>query len=260
MVAVPGGTTAPPRDHRNTSVSDFSSSEYWSARFSHETSFEWLLPSGRIIPFIIDHLAPALSTRPQFRGLHIGCGTSDLGRTVQKALQERNAGEKVEIVDADYVAGSISTPGVLPLDCLDGSDLRQKSPEEGWDMILDKSTADAISCGPPISRTDDNVLVAGVAEEIESAASGKDEEPLDVLLRNMNNVTRIGALWISISYSSTRFQMAHLRDLGWEVEERRFLASTSMPEGRRVRDDKTGEERVVWEPETGVWGWVLKRV
>jgi hypothetical protein len=189
---------------------------------------------------------------------------------LKDALKQR-VGDKVDIqvIDSDYVSESItlSTPRpILNLDALDLSDLRNKS-EGGWDLIIDKSTADAISCGPLID----------------------DIEPINVLCNNMAEVTKKGTRWISISYSPTRFSFLDFtsggngdgagirgearsnvgkvggeeggdgRGGGWKVLERRFLASTSLPEGRRWKDE-IGVERVVFEPETGVWGWVLERV
>lgn len=234
-------------------VSDFSSAEYWWTRFRTETTFEWLIPSSKVIPLVLDHIGSTsrstTGNRGSPKGLHIGCGTSSLGRDVEQALREdEEMGSDVEVVDADYVADSIrSDPGsntvnrILSLDCLYIDDLRIKSPEGGWDFILDKSTADAISCGPLISRSPDLV-----------------SEPLEILLRNLGSVTKQSGVWISISYSPTRFHVPYLAESGWEVVEKRFLASTSLPEGRRVSDGKGGE-RVVWEPETGVWGWVLRR-
>ena len=181
---------------------------------------------------------------------------------MEEALKQRVGDKVVQVVDSDYVAESItlSTPRpILNLNALDISDLRKNS-EGGWDLIIDKSTADAISCGPLIG----------------------DTEPINVLCNNMADVTKKGTRWISISYSPTRFSFlstisggngngAGIKDEtrikeeegggggGLKVLEKKFLASTSLPEGRRWKDE-SGVERVVFEPETGVWGWVLERV
>lgn len=237
------------RAGRPTTVSDFSSAEYWASRFTTETSFEWLLPSSPIIAFIIENFQPDLESRKAIKCLHIGCGTSDLGKELEDALKEKlrsmvsNVEVDVQVIDSDYVAESIQPSAnpsleprqILPLDGLNLSDLMHKSPEPGWDLIIDKSTADAISCGPLIDSI----------------------EPLQILLHNLAQVTKKGTRWISISYSATRFSHLEQGD-GWKVIEKRFLASTSLPEGRRWKD-ASGVERVVFEPETGVWGWVLER-
>ena len=261
-----------------TTVSDFSSAQYWATRFTTETSFEWLLPSSKIIAFILENFRP--TTKNIVKCLHLGCGTSSLGLELEEAFKQamttdgNDRNGDVQVVDTDYVAESISSitqlRPIIPLNALDLSDLIRNS-EDGWDLIIDKSTADAISCGPLIA----------------------DIEPINVLCWNLAKVTKKGMRWISISYSSTRFTFLDAimergfhatkdRDVGegveddgdeskggdagtggeeggWKVVERRFLASTSLPDGRRWRDE-SGVERVVFEPETGVWGWVLERV
>jgi hypothetical protein len=238
------------RPKRPTTVSDFSSAEYWASRFTTETSFEWLLPSDQIIAFVLENFHPNLEPGQPITCLHIGCGTSDLGKRLEEAIKELHTPSTIDgqvdiqVIDSDYVAESIipfdshaESRQILPLDCLNLPDLMKDSPEQGWDLIIDKSTADAISCGPLIDSL----------------------EPLQVLLHNMAQVTRKGTRWISISYSATRF--SHLEEEGeggWKVVEKRFLASTSLPDGRRWRD-KSGVERVVFEPETGIWGWILER-
>jgi hypothetical protein len=251
---------------QRTTVSDFSSAEYWSTRFVTETSFEWLLPSDKIISFILQNFHPNPESK-MMKCLHLGCGTSTLGLELEHAVKQRVGDEvDIQVVDSDYVAESINLPNsrhILNLDALDLSDLRNKS-EGGWDLIIDKSTADAISCGPLID----------------------DIEPINVLCNNMAEVTKKGTRWISISYSPTRFSFLSTTSGGtmnqgrirdevssrgegrgkgeggggrWKVLEKRFLASTSLPEGRRWKD-ASGVERVVFEPETGVWGWVLERI
>lgn len=199
---------------------------------------------------MIENIQLDLESRKAIRCLHIGCGTSDLGKELEDALKEKlcsiecDVEVDVQVIDSDYVAESIQLSSnsslesrqILPLDCLNLSDLIHQSPELGWDLIIDKSTADAISCGPLIDSI----------------------EPLQILLRNLAKVTKKGTRWISISYSATRFSHLEQGD-GWKVIEKSFLTSTSLPEGRRWKD-ASGVERVVFEPETGVWGWVLERI
>jgi hypothetical protein len=303
-------------------VSDFSSPTYWSNRFSTEKSFEWLIPSHLVVPLALDHITVHETRKDAheleedggggggegklggktLRGLHLGCGTSDLGAVIQAALQNVCEEEDVEmdirVIDSDYVADTITRDDgsglgsgsgskgkgegagtILALDCLDLDDLVTKSrimlgEGRGWDFIIDKSTSDAISCGP---------LIPLPLSEFSARASANDHididtdlEPLEVLLANMAKVTRKGGKWISISYSEKRYACLTTcskpgsfvsqglgggegEGYGWRVLDKRFLASTSLPEGRRWRD-KQGVERVVYEPETGVWGWVLERI
>lgn len=67
---------------------------------------------------------------------------------------------------------------------------------------------------------------------------------------------------MSVSYSPIRYDF--LSDIGnddsygWKVVRKEMVAMTSIPEGRRVQDGD--QERIVYEPETGVWMYVLERV
>jgi hypothetical protein len=291
-------------------VSDFSSPTYWSNRFSTEKSFEWLIPSHLVVPLVLDHITVPDTREDEhepeedghvggtlgpktLRGLHLGCGTSDLGGVIEAALgdQLKGQGVDVKVIDSDYVADTISRDGpgagskstekggetILPLDCLDLDDLVTKSrivlgEGRGWYFIIYKSTSDAISCGPliPLPLSESSAR-AGANDYIDIDT---DVEPLEVLLENMAKVTKKGGRWISVSYSEKRYAclisnpgtlvphesgVGEGEGYGWKVLEKRFLASTSLPEGRRWRDEQ-GVERVVYEPEPGVWGWVLERI
>lgn len=264
---------------------DFSSSEYWSNRFATEihNPFEWLANSELVIPSIIDSIRSVISSRPEARHrsplsvLHFGCGTSSLGDDVLKALKTcKDIDTHIELVNSDYVAQSLKPPeDVMPrestpiinLNVLSPLELLLASPQSGWDLLIDKSTADAISCGPdlPPSTIPNNVPGRALIPAIEKLA--------DCLA----DVTRKGGRWVCISYSSARFPFLDSNlssreretlEVGksvvqvlqkWKLLERKLVATTYIPGGRQVRD-RNGVERVVYEPETGVWVYVLERI
>ncbi|TYJ51580.1 hypothetical protein B9479_007839 [Cryptococcus floricola] len=150
-----------------------------------------------------------------------------------------------------------------------------------WDMVLDKSTIDAISTGPllPPSSTPSQSLSGTVGEGEE----GLPADPAERTLLNVGRVVRKGGRWVSVSYSSTRYDFLPFspspspssspatssaptslpkpndkEKYGWRVIRKEIVAMTSLPEGRLVRDGRG--ERVVYEPETGIWVYVLERV
>ena len=128
------------------------------------------------------------------------------------------------------------------MDILDMTALTKHSPEGGWDLLIDKSTADAISCGPDI----------------------KGRPPIETLCRNLAEATRNGGRWICVSYSENRFDHLQSKDRDlkegegatWKLRAR-FPLSVSQTE-RVVKDGDV--ERVVHEPETSVWGYHLERI
>lgn len=283
-------------------VSDFSSPEYWSNRFMNEKSFEWLANSPALGPIILELIKDLIQTRDApLNILHFGCGTSSLGPDLVRLLREQEISARV--VDADYVAEFIppnprisadnKRNGVplINLDVLDSDQLAATVPDGGWDLLLDKSTADAISCGPSMPWRSAEGEEAEI-EEIRTGNSAKDAvdtsenddegdeelfEPIHILCDTLASVTRLGGKWFCISYSSTRFD--HLKSPShpshsapnnqisptssgspiWRLISAQPIdgAFTGKPS---TVSDEAGGKRVVYAPETNVWGYILERI
>lgn len=119
------------------------------------------------------------------------------------------------------------------VDLLDPLELQQvldtTSSTSPWSLIIEKSTSDALSCGP---------LLEGI-------------EPLTVLARNLGRISPEGGTWLALSYSSDRFPKENLEGY-WVVEK---VVKVSARSGR---EGKAGEEKVgVPVVEHGIY--VLKR-
>lgn len=167
---------------------DFDKQSYWRDRFTSEKSFEWLLPSADFFRIVEPQLR---SLRPEARILHIGIGTSDL----QNHFRARGYSN---VLNIDYE----------PLAVDRGRELEQQSfgdvkmrygvhdatqldigKREKFDLVIDKSTVDAVSCG------------------------GKD--PLRRMVAGVRDCLAPGGIWVSLSYSESRFD---LNDLPFDVE------------------------------------------
>ncbi|UNI20436.1 hypothetical protein JDV02_006524 [Purpureocillium takamizusanense] len=174
---------------------DFGNQSYWRERFTHETQFEWLLPSADFMAMLqphLDRLDPSSA-----RILHLGSGTSDL------ATHLRGRGF-LDVLNVDYE----------PLAAERGRDLERRAfgdvrmryavadatqlgsgsdgvdPRARFDLVVDKSTVDAVSC-----------------------AGG---EALARMARGVRQRLADGAAWISLSYSSRRFD--DVEHLPFDVE------------------------------------------
>lgn len=225
---------------------DYSSQQYWRTRLLGEDreGFEWLISAESIIPLVASllrgrHPHPA-------RLLHFGCGSSALG-----AHMQRHFGERVNVYDADYAISGTERkflssqevrgeqrPRVLHFDALVLRDLIDCAPAGGWDVLVDKSTADAIACGEPLVMSSDDGSVSPA------------REPIEVLCENLHHVTSANAAWLCISYSSSRFDFlsgAEQRH-GWRVESKAPIGLV-----------KSEETALVHRPETGTWAWILRR-
>lgn len=221
---------------------------------------------------------------PKVTILHVGCGSSTLGIQLQAYLDgqpqspSHAGGRRVyQVYDADYVKPPASIMSAeeerkVPFKLVDllstesllsnlphqegpiPSDDTAKAIEEvqKWDFILDKSTCDAISTGPQLSPPP---FSAGQIEQTPA-------DPVERMVFNLSKVVKKGGKWVSVSYSPIRYDF--LSDIGnddsygWKVVRKEMVAMTSIPEGRQVQDGD--QERIVYEPETGVWMYVLERV
>ncbi|WVO14293.1 hypothetical protein L204_101925 [Cryptococcus depauperatus] len=268
---------------------DFWSPTYWTNRFSTEDHFEWLVQTEYLIS-LVEEMFCSKAKEGKANILHLGCGSSTLGTQLQARLDTILCGRRSQVVDADYVdppafVASAEEEAKVPfmkVNVLSLESLVSIPPmsqylsdgvfENGWDFVLDKSTCDAISTSPNLSLSfDGNQLLPS--------------DPVERMVYNLSKVTKKNARWVSVSYSPTRYDFLPFfsgpssekpesveihngpsRDIphrrasvfGWRVLEKRLIAMTSVPEGRRIRDG--AQERIVYEPETGVWMYVLERI
>lgn len=165
---------------------------------------------------------------------------------------QRQFGKLVHVYDADYAiretgrkfldhrsdSGDLG-PQVLHFDALSLHALLECTPPGGWDILVDKSTADAIACGEPLIATPHD------------GPGHTTREPLEVLCENLRQATSADATWLCVSYSTSRFDFltgAEERH-GWRVQSK-----------TPVRLAGSEGEDVVHRPETGTWAWTLQRV
>ncbi|WWC70535.1 uncharacterized protein I206_104486 [Kwoniella pini CBS 10737] len=275
-------------------VTDFSSAEYWSNRFETEKSFEWLISNEDLIPFIIDNLPNQFNDLQEetlgqeeeenvLNILHFGSGTSSLGFNLQNHLNsnlnknKNRKGErkrKIQIYDSDYVKPPLINFEIpfLLLDVLNLNSLKKNSvsKKQKWDLIIDKSTCDAISCSSNLSSSslDDN-------NDDNDNDNDQINNPIERLLFNLSKITLKNSRWISISYSSNRFNdnnnnnnnnnnklenEINLNKFGWKLIKKQMISTTYIPGGKMIKDFKSGKERIVHEPETGIWMYILDRI
>ncbi|KAI0598811.1 hypothetical protein F4775DRAFT_553081 [Biscogniauxia sp. FL1348] len=205
---------------------DFDQQSYWRERFTSEIAFEWLTPSATFMSLIEPVLRSAASapgsTGPSI--LQLGSGTSDLHnhlRThgyvdVTNADYEPLALERGRDIEAREF-GDVRTRYVLADARHLGRDLAAAAHGASlslFDVVVDKSTADAVACG-------------GTEAVLEMA-------------RAVRGCLAESGCWISLSYSSSRFDVPGL-PFGVEVIGR--IATPKRTEG---------------EPEVFHWCYLLR--
>lgn len=174
--------------------SDFEKQSYWHERFTTEQSFEWLVTSERFMQEL-ERVLPQLaegdksSAPPSYRVLHLGCGTSDLHNHLRRrgfcnvinvdyeplAIERSRQLEQAAFgsVAMGYAVADATRPLALCSSCSNSNNK--------FDLVVDKSTADAISC-------------AG-------------EDALRAMADSVRACLADGGVWISMSYSATRFSL-----------------------------------------------------
>ena len=163
---------------------DFEKQSYWHRRFKSETSFEWLISSGAFM----DVLTPRLQNLPKSASiLHVGSGTSDLHNHLRMQ-------GFLGVTNIDYEPLALQRGQQLERDVFGDvqmkytvADATNLDLEEKYQMVVDKSTADAISCG-------ESIAVALMAASIRRCLSPD-------------------GFWVSLSYSPYRFDLEHVHSL-----------------------------------------------
>lgn len=183
---------------------DFDQQEYWHNRFTTESNFEWLAPSQTFMSILEPYLARLKPSTARI--VHLGFGTSDLQTHLRAAGFEN-------ILNTDYEPLAISRGlqleqqafGDVRMRYVVGDVTRLNLDGEKFDLVVDKSTADAVSCAG-----DEAVLrmARGVQESLQE-----------------------NGIWISMSYSARRFD---LDGLPFEID---VIATIPIPKVRATDPD-----------------------
>ncbi|EWC48928.1 hypothetical protein DRE_00233 [Drechslerella stenobrocha 248] len=205
----------------------FGDREYWDSRFAKDPSgFDWLLPAEALDNAIAEAVAASSSQAPRI--LHIGCGTSSLSSRLCSLV---GSSDRVCNVDFSSVAIKASRareaaemPGsrmqwvVANLLSLDDILTLGKSSELGgglYDIVVDKSTADAISCGEDVPVPLPYPLRVPTMLEAEQDTSDQSTglvHPLSLLAVHVASLVPSGGRWLVLSYSSSRFHFLKRED------------------------------------------------
>jgi SAM-dependent methyltransferase len=214
----------------------FSDLKYWDNRFSStSTPFDWLVSANSLDSLVLASIRSISGERCKI--LHIGCGSSELSFRLGEL-----AGKREDVWNTDYSRVVIEQGRAIEEDCLSPTppaststvldarppatgheepsgrmnwkvlDLlsvesitafRAETKSESFDLIVDKSTSDAISCGPDLPLPDSDASISS------RSAHTILLHPLELLALNLARLTRPGGRWICISYSSDRFEFLH---------------------------------------------------
>ncbi|KAF3910573.1 hypothetical protein ABW21_db0202543 [Orbilia brochopaga] len=141
----------------------FGDKEYWDARFASDPSqFDWLLPADALDSAVTKALDSARSC-DEPRILHIGCGTSSLSFHLRDLVKSPSQIHNVDFSAAAIDVGKAQEAAESPLERMQWSVADLLSFDDiltlraageaarAYHVVVDKSTADAISCAEDVS-------------------------------------------------------------------------------------------------------------
>ncbi|KAF1364636.1 hypothetical protein EJ07DRAFT_87970, partial [Lizonia empirigonia] len=224
----------------------FGSQAYWEQRFTTNTApFDWLSAPNALDSFIEEALRNADDVSPQI--LHIGCGSSLLSQHlkshVENAQQVHNVDYSTVVIDAErqHERDTLSAEEEMTdvdvlmrwsaVDLLDYASVLKTCHRHAYSIIVDKSTSDAVSCADDVLVPLPYVVTTkeDTARQVEVEPKEVPVYPLLVMAVNLALVTKPGARWISLSYTSDRYPF--LEDSEEHVEQH-GTADTGMPDPR----------------------------
>ena len=215
----------------------FGSLEYWDQRFTkNPDAFDWLSTPDSLDSFVTDALDVTDEEEPQI--LHIGCGSSllsqHLKKHVRKAWQvhnidysevvietERKRDQNRSTTDQRQKKDESALMRWNAVDLLNYTSVTEVCDCSAYSVVVDKSTSDAISCADDVVCRLPYALTTRKRTTIEDKRKAETLElpvhPLHVMAVHLALVTKPGARWISLSYSSERYPF--LKDEALDIDE-----------------------------------------
>jgi EEF1A lysine methyltransferase 4 len=224
-------------------IPSYDAVEYWDAKYRREQDpFDWLLPAHSLreaLNTALTDCAKPDNTVPGPRILHIGSGTSLLSFSLRTLVDDVSLVHHVDFSSEAVEWGReleesmlrLANPGSpvpdsekrmkwMQASLLSTHSLLQAGCEpSSYSLIVDKSTADSVACGPDIEvRVPFHLYTSDAASDLpaEHESATPDLEsvsvqsseyyvlPVHLLALNLAFLTIPGALWVSLSYSKER--------------------------------------------------------
>ncbi|OOQ88656.1 hypothetical protein PEBR_13053 [Penicillium brasilianum] len=221
---------------RVTGAPDYDNPDFWDARFATGQDVGEWLNSGEAL---IEAVLADLENRSDFdaqtpRVLHIGPGVSKLGSKLRDACVQRqwkgrgivNVDFSAEAVrlgqDAENQVAGDQAMAWHRADLLSWDDVSGVSQFAPFDVIVDKSTSDAIATfdNQVLTATDDMSRVCPPVRDILSQNSSIALSPVDLLALHLVPLSRKDTTWIVMSYSGVRFDNRPFLDKYWSLRSR----------------------------------------
>ncbi|KAL3458300.1 hypothetical protein BJX64DRAFT_279988 [Aspergillus heterothallicus] len=216
---------------------DYDDPSFWDAKFATGQDIgEWLNSGEILLNTAVSFLQRSVTTaqkRP--RVLHLGPGMSKLGTKVRNAFLGRGwMGNG--IVNVDFSSEAVRLGQEIESDQDPSQAMHwQRADLRSWndvshllafapfDVILDKSTSDAIATGSPVKLTpwaSGSAICPTVQDIIGGGKEAVTIPPVELLGMHLVPLTRKGSRWFVLSYSAMRFDNLSVTCSHWEIVSR----------------------------------------
>ncbi|KAG9765632.1 hypothetical protein KCU73_g349, partial [Aureobasidium melanogenum] len=235
-----------------STIHSFGDVEYWNNRFAKEEQFDWLADFTVLEPWLKKSIAERSGHdgRPQI--LHIGCGSSALSIQLRGLVKspkqihnvdyssvviERNRQREIKLLNSSEA--TLEPTSWSTLDLLSALQILDFGASgTRCDVIIDKSTSDAISCAGDVTIELPYRISNLPTTQLDHSRTTKTMFPLDLLAHHLAYLANPGCLWIVLSYSSSRFShwddrdntegLSHPLEL-WDIERHEKIEQPSDP-------------------------------
>ncbi|KAJ5083317.1 hypothetical protein N7456_012744 [Penicillium angulare] len=242
---------AHPKDgpHRKaTAAPDYDTPEFWDARFAngHDVG-EWLNP-GQVL---VDRVVSKLENRSRTAGggqrkphvLHLGPGISKLGAKLRDACLDRgwrangivNVDFSSEAIRIGQNSENLRSPAEAmkwhQADLLAWSDVANILPYAPFEVIVDKSTSDAIATSTDqiMEATGEISNVCPTIQHLLAIDYKINLRPVELLALHLVPLAQRGTAWIVLSYSTFRFENLPYLAKYWALHSRTPLKAPTGP-------------------------------
>ncbi|PYI04398.1 hypothetical protein BO78DRAFT_171251 [Aspergillus sclerotiicarbonarius CBS 121057] len=257
---------APPNVRTHTKLAgtpDYDDPTFWDTKFATGRDVgEWLNSGETLIDAVVTHLESRPATNTKARVLHLGPGISKLGTKLCDEFMKRNwAGNGIVNVDFSAEAvriGQETEDGKdhlhamhwLQTDLRSWADVSRLAPLAPFDVILDKSTSDAIATSTPVTfpLPSDASSTCPTVQQIVDKKGDTVISPVELLALHLVPLTQKGAIWVTLSYSTMRFDNLHHMAQYWTVVSRTPFKA---PQGET--------SSFAYAPEVFHWMYILQR-
>jgi hypothetical protein len=139
----------------------------------------------------------------------------------------------------------------LQIDLRSWSDVAKLVPYAPFDVLVDKSTSDAIATSPSVSLSNesDTPSICRIISEVLKDTGELTLSPVELLALHLVPLTPKGSTWVALSYSNVRFGNLGHAGKYWTVVSH---TSIKAPQGET--------SAFAHSPEVFHWAYVLRRI